>query len=243
MERINTLINDSAANASSVIKQIPQVAETMHTKVTSLTGFLSGKESPTGGDGQNGNVNDEGENRSSSFGVLIAGTVICVAATVPAVMLWHKTYEGKAARKKEEAKSLANQKERHTLSILGSKLAAVVQDSITSLFVTPSPLSSLSSLQALSWKPLTSLFNQSSYRSNSDGRTITIQGRRNVCEQEAKERVDELIQGLGLIRHPEGGYFKEIYRSGAEPMASKGIGIGKEAMGGNVFLIHCGVVA
>jgi predicted cupin superfamily sugar epimerase len=31
-----------------------------------------------------------------------------------------------------------------------------------------------------------------------------------------------LIDGLGLILHPEGGYFKEIYRSGATPMASQG---------------------
>ncbi len=33
----------------------------------------------------------------------------------------------------------------------------------------------------------------------------------------------DLIQSLGLIPHPEGGYFREVYRSGAPPMASKGL--------------------
>ena len=32
----------------------------------------------------------------------------------------------------------------------------------------------------------------------------------------------DLIHHLGLIPHPEGGYFAETYRSGATPMASKG---------------------
>ena len=31
-----------------------------------------------------------------------------------------------------------------------------------------------------------------------------------------------LIEGLGLIKHPEGGYFREMYRFGATPMASQG---------------------
>ena len=31
-----------------------------------------------------------------------------------------------------------------------------------------------------------------------------------------------LIDKLGLVPHPEGGFFKETFRSGAEPMASKG---------------------
>jgi predicted cupin superfamily sugar epimerase len=31
-----------------------------------------------------------------------------------------------------------------------------------------------------------------------------------------------LIEALGLLPHPEGGYFREIYRSGAEPMRSRG---------------------
>jgi predicted cupin superfamily sugar epimerase len=30
------------------------------------------------------------------------------------------------------------------------------------------------------------------------------------------------IEALGLIPHPEGGYFREVYRSGAEPMRSRG---------------------
>jgi uncharacterized protein len=33
---------------------------------------------------------------------------------------------------------------------------------------------------------------------------------------------DCIIRSLGLIPHPEGGYFRETYRSGAAPMASKG---------------------
>ena len=36
-----------------------------------------------------------------------------------------------------------------------------------------------------------------------------------------KER-DTLIEKLKLIPHPEGGFFREIYRSGATPMQSKG---------------------
>ncbi len=32
----------------------------------------------------------------------------------------------------------------------------------------------------------------------------------------------EIIEQLELIPHPEGGYFREVYRSGAEPMRSKG---------------------
>lgn len=31
-----------------------------------------------------------------------------------------------------------------------------------------------------------------------------------------------LIEALGLVPHPEGGYFREVYRSGAEPMRSRG---------------------
>jgi predicted cupin superfamily sugar epimerase len=31
-----------------------------------------------------------------------------------------------------------------------------------------------------------------------------------------------LIGALGLVPHPEGGYFREVYRSGAEPMRSRG---------------------
>lgn len=34
--------------------------------------------------------------------------------------------------------------------------------------------------------------------------------------------VSSLIRALGLVEHPEGGYFRETYRSGAEPMASRG---------------------
>lgn len=34
--------------------------------------------------------------------------------------------------------------------------------------------------------------------------------------------MEELVQQLRLIEHPEGGYFREVYRSGAEPMASEG---------------------
>ena len=33
---------------------------------------------------------------------------------------------------------------------------------------------------------------------------------------------EEVIAALRLVRHPEGGFFRETYRSGAEPMASKG---------------------
>jgi len=32
----------------------------------------------------------------------------------------------------------------------------------------------------------------------------------------------QLVDQLGLIPHPEGGFFREVYRSGAQPMASKG---------------------
>lgn len=32
----------------------------------------------------------------------------------------------------------------------------------------------------------------------------------------------QLVQHLGLIAHPEGGYFRETFRSGAPPMASEG---------------------
>lgn len=39
----------------------------------------------------------------------------------------------------------------------------------------------------------------------------------NPCPQR-----DNLIKYLNLVPHPEGGYFREIYRSGSEPMASKG---------------------
>jgi predicted cupin superfamily sugar epimerase len=33
---------------------------------------------------------------------------------------------------------------------------------------------------------------------------------------------DELIRLLGLIEHPDHGYFRETYRSGATPMVSRG---------------------
>jgi len=33
----------------------------------------------------------------------------------------------------------------------------------------------------------------------------------------------DLITALALVPHPEGGYFREIFRSGAEPMSSKGL--------------------
>lgn len=32
----------------------------------------------------------------------------------------------------------------------------------------------------------------------------------------------QLIDGLGLVPHPEGGYFRETYRAGAPPMESRG---------------------
>jgi hypothetical protein len=38
----------------------------------------------------------------------------------------------------------------------------------------------------------------------------------------APEYPQQLVDKLGLIPHPEGGFFREVYRSGAEPMASKG---------------------
>ena len=37
-----------------------------------------------------------------------------------------------------------------------------------------------------------------------------------------KMEASKLISGLGLIPHPEGGYFREIYRSAAPPMESMG---------------------
>ena len=36
------------------------------------------------------------------------------------------------------------------------------------------------------------------------------------------KREEELIASLNLIPHPEGGYFKETFRSGATPMQSQG---------------------
>ena len=35
--------------------------------------------------------------------------------------------------------------------------------------------------------------------------------------------VAELVEILQLIPHPEGGFFREVYRSGSEPMASRGL--------------------
>lgn len=43
-----------------------------------------------------------------------------------------------------------------------------------------------------------------------------------MVESEPLE-VRKLITKLQLVPHPEGGYFREIYRSGAEPMHSHGI--------------------
>ena len=37
-----------------------------------------------------------------------------------------------------------------------------------------------------------------------------------------KTEADKLISGLGLLPHPEGGYFREVYRSAAPPMESMG---------------------
>lgn len=37
------------------------------------------------------------------------------------------------------------------------------------------------------------------------------------------ELVQKLVERLGLIEHPEGGFFRETYRSGAQPMASRGL--------------------
>lgn len=37
-----------------------------------------------------------------------------------------------------------------------------------------------------------------------------------------KVSAEKIINGFGLIPHPEGGYFKEVYRSGANPMQSMG---------------------
>ena len=34
--------------------------------------------------------------------------------------------------------------------------------------------------------------------------------------------IEEVVSSLQLIPHPEGGYFRETYRSGATPMASRG---------------------
>jgi uncharacterized protein len=36
------------------------------------------------------------------------------------------------------------------------------------------------------------------------------------------ETVEELVQCLGLIPHPEGGYFRETFRSGSIPMTTRG---------------------
>jgi uncharacterized protein len=36
------------------------------------------------------------------------------------------------------------------------------------------------------------------------------------------ETVEELVQYLGLIPHPEGGYFRETFRSGSIPMTTRG---------------------
>lgn len=36
------------------------------------------------------------------------------------------------------------------------------------------------------------------------------------------ESVEELVECLGLIPHPEGGYFKETFRSGSIPMSTRG---------------------
>jgi len=36
------------------------------------------------------------------------------------------------------------------------------------------------------------------------------------------ENVRAIVRALDLVPHPEGGYFREIYRSGAEPMTTKG---------------------
>lgn len=36
-------------------------------------------------------------------------------------------------------------------------------------------------------------------------------------------RASELIGAMGLVRHPEGGYFLETYRSGTAPMLSRGL--------------------
>ncbi|AUX24070.1 hypothetical protein SOCEGT47_046030 [Sorangium cellulosum] len=33
----------------------------------------------------------------------------------------------------------------------------------------------------------------------------------------------ELIESLGLIPHPEGGYFREVFRSGSTPMTTNGL--------------------
>ena len=41
-------------------------------------------------------------------------------------------------------------------------------------------------------------------------------------EKEIKNRSHDVITNLGLIPHPEGGYFREIHRSGSTPMLSKG---------------------
>jgi uncharacterized protein len=37
------------------------------------------------------------------------------------------------------------------------------------------------------------------------------------------KKIDELVHLLQLIPHPEGGYFREIYRSGSVPMESRGL--------------------
>ena len=35
----------------------------------------------------------------------------------------------------------------------------------------------------------------------------------NLTEMKHTQRINELIQSLGLLAHPEGGYYKETYRS------------------------------
>lgn len=35
-------------------------------------------------------------------------------------------------------------------------------------------------------------------------------------------KVSDLVDALGLIPHPEGGYFLEMHRSGSVPMSSRG---------------------
>ena len=37
------------------------------------------------------------------------------------------------------------------------------------------------------------------------------------------ERIADLVEHLGMIAHPEGGYFIETYRAGAPPMRSQGL--------------------
>ena len=37
----------------------------------------------------------------------------------------------------------------------------------------------------------------------------------------ASDEVQRIVESLKLIKHPEGGYFRETYRSGCAPMVSK----------------------